>query len=355
MWPKFWAIGQDQRSGMAKISQSQMAKLFHRLATSYTAGIDIRSAYKRETQTGSAAYRINAETICHLLGQGKELAEAMDATNGYFPELAISVVKAGERGGRLEESFSRLGQHYKDLVDFRNKFLSAIAWPAFELVFAIFLCGGLIAICDWIFDSVGMEKFDWFWMGSTGGNVAAYFVLVFMFFGVVATLIMGTARGWFGTVPMQIAMKIPLIGKTIECLALSRFAWTMSVAENAGMNAVEIVELSLRSTENFFYKRLEPEVKRNIKAGKQFYPTLRATNAFPEDLLIYVDNGETAGELAESMDRASRELQAKAEMNLKAIGTIGFVLMILMVAGLVLLICVFAMQQYINMLNNFMP
>ena len=81
-------------------------------------------------------------------------------------------------------------------------------------------------------------------------------------------------------------------------------------------------------------------------------PTLRETGAFPQDLLIYVDNGETAGELAESMDRASHELQQRAEMNLKAIGTIGFVCMILFVALLVLIICVFAMTQYINMLNN---
>ena len=339
---------------MAKITQSQMAKLFHRLGTSYSAGIDIRSAYQRETETGSPSYRVKAKKVVAGVNQGMELADAMATTDGYFPDLAISVVKAGERGGRLEESFGRLSKHYGDLVSFRNKFIAAIAWPAFELVAAIFIVGGLMAICDWIFDSLEMEKINWLWMGSTTGNVIAYFVLVFFFFAGLAVLIVGTARGWFGTLPMRVAMKIPLIGKTIECMSLSRFAWTMSVAENAGMSAIEIAQLSLRATENFYYKRLEPQVCRTLQAGGQFYPTLKATDAFPEDLLIYVDNGETAGELAESMDRASGELQDRAEANLKVLGTIGFAAMICIVGLVVLIICVVAMQQYLNMLNNFM-
>jgi len=69
-------------------------------------------------------------------------------------------------------------------------------------------------------------------------------------------------------------------------------------------------------------------------------------------VLIYIDNGETAGQLSETMIRCSEELQQRAERNLKAIGTIGFVLMLMMVAGLVLAIVVFVMSGYIGMLND---
>jgi type II secretory pathway component PulF len=337
---------------MAKISQSQMAKLFRRLATAYSAGIDIRSAFMRETESGTTTYREKTKQISDGLNSGLPLADSLELTDGYFPDLALSVVKAGERGGRLEESFKRLSKHYENLVAFRNKFLSAIAWPAFELLFAIFIVGGLMVICDWIFESLEREKFNWLLMGSTTGNVIAYFFLVGLLLVGFGLLVHGTAQGWFGSVPIRIAMKIPLIGKTIECLALSRFAWTMSVAENAGMNPVETAELSLNSTENFYYKELIPRVCRKLQGGASFYSTFKETEQFPTDLLIYIDNGETAGELAESMNRASNELQTRAELNLKAIGTIGFAMMILFVAGLVLLIAVFAMSQYLGFLND---
>lgn len=337
---------------MAKISMSQMSKLFHRLATTYTAGIDLRAAYALEEKTGNSKYRLNAKIINRQLGEGKSLAESMENLNGYFPDLAVSVVKAGERGGRLEESFTRLSNHYTALVSFRNKFLASIAWPLFELTFAILIVGLFIFLCDGLYSSMGMEVIDWFGMGSTAGNVAAYFVLVFLFFALVTFIFIGSIRGWFGTMPIRIAMRIPLVGKTIQCLALSRFAWTLSVAENAGMNAIEAAQLALRSTENYYYKSLETVVCHNLQQGHQFHKTFEATGSFPEELIIFIKNGEISGELAESMNRASAELQAKAEINLKAISVIGFVTVLMVVGALVLAILIFAMQAYINILNN---
>ncbi len=339
---------------MARISQSQMAKLFRRLATSYTAGIDIRTILKRESETGSSAYRQQSQQVSRSVDSGKTLAEAMQDTHGYFPDLAISVVQAGERGGRLEQSFSRLAEHYGNLVSFRNKMLAALAWPAFELFAAIMMVGGLMVICDWIFSSLEIKKINWLLMGSTTGNVIAYFVLISLLAVGFFLLVRGTALGWFGVMPMKIARRIPLIGKTIECLALSRFAWTMSVAENAGMNPVEIAQLSLRATENYFYKQHESKVCRMLQDGNRFHTTLQSTAAFPADLLIYVDNGEVAGELAESMERASQEYQERADLNLKLIGTVGFAMMLIFVGLLVLIIVVFAAKQYLKILNSFM-
>jgi type II secretory pathway component PulF len=277
----------------------------------------------------------------------------MREVDGYFPELAISVVHAGERGGRLEESFSRLANHYSNLVTFRNRLLASLAWPLFELSFAILIVGGLMALCDFIFVQIGKDPINWLWMGSTTGNVIAYFVLVACLIGGAFLFARGVARGTFGETPMRIARQIPLIGNAIEQLALSRFAWAMSVAENAGMNPIEVAKLALNSTENHYYKQHQAKVCRMLSEGKSFYKTLKATQAFPDDLLNYVDNGETAGGLAESMDRASQEYQNRADLNLKWIGTIGFVLTLLFVALLVLVIVVFAMTQYLNMLQSF--
>lgn len=338
---------------MARISQSQLAKMFRRLATSYSAGIDILKILKKETENGNSAYRERAKQVAEGVSDGKSLAQAMREVDGYFPDLAISVVHAGERGGRLEESFKKLADHYANLVSFRNKLLASLAWPLFELCFAILIVGGLMALCDYIFVMLEKKPFNWFGMGSTSGNVIAYFVLVSVLIGGLIVGFRGVALGWFGEMPMKIARRVPLIGKTIEQLALARFAWAMSVAENAGMNPVEVAQLALRATENYFYIRHEAKISRMLSDGKTFYKSFKSTDAFPDDLLIFVDNGETAGELAESMDRASQDFQSRADLNLKLIGTVGFVLTLLFVGLMVLIIVVFAMQQYLNMLNGF--
>ena len=98
------------------------------------------------------------------------------------------------------------------------------------------------------------------------------------------------------------------------------------------MNAVESGTLAVRATENYYYERHEEDIARKLQNGHSFYKVLKSTQAFPEDMLIYVDNGETAGELSESMNRASSDFQQRAELNMKTIGTIGWGLMLGFVA-----------------------
>lgn len=331
-----------------------MAKLFRRLATGYKAGIDIRKLYRRETETGSPAYRINSQKIFKQVSEGHSLAKAMSKSKGYFPELAIAVVHAGEKGGRLEESFAKLSQHYESLVKFRNSFLAKIAWPAFELLAAICIVSVMIFIIGWIADTLGIEPFWVRWGLSSFGFFLLYWTWILAIGTVFAILLVGVSRGWFGTYPMRLARRIPLVGTTIESLALSRFAWTMSVAENAGMSANEIGSLSLKSTQNYYYDRLQDEVAESLKAGKSFYETFEETEAFPREFLLYIENGEVAGELSESMERASSERQQHAERNLQIIGSVGFMLTFIFVALVVGGSIIWLYSMYLGALQEFM-
>ena len=339
---------------MAKISYDKMAKLFKRLETSYSAGIDLLSAYQKERSIGSPQDRLQANRIVNGLKNGEALATAMRGVEGYFPELAVAVVEAGETGGRLEESFGRLAKHYKDLVNFRNKFLMSIAWPAFELVACVGIIGLLILVMHYVMVNIGgVDPIDWFGMGTTTGNFLLYVGVMTLFFGTLAFLIAGARLGWFGTLPMRIARRVPILGRTVESLALSRLAWTMSVAENAGMDALDNARLGLSATENYYYKALQPGICDDLRSGKTFYESYKSTEAFPQDFLDYVDVGETAGELSETMDRASNDYQQKAEVSMKILGTIGFVLMFgfvaIVIGGSVILLY---KKLYIDSINN---
>ncbi len=340
---------------MAKISHKQLSKLFQRLATSYTAGIDLVSSYEKEKRISGTMYRKKADQIHQSLKSGDSLTHAMSSTENYFPPLTLAVVQAGEKSGRLEDSFNRLAKHYDNLVKFRNRFLTAISWPVFELVASVFVIGLMILVMHWVMvDIGGVDPIDWFGMGSTTGNFLLYCAVVLLFFGSIFFVVWGSMRGWFGTLPMRIARRTPLIGKTVECLALSRFAWAMSAAENAGMDVLETGKLSLNATENYYYQMVIPEVLHDLRKGISFTKTFQLTEAFPEEFITYIENGETAGKLAENMARASNDLQEKAESNLKIISDIGFVMMMGFV-GIILAatIIILFKKLYIDKINEF--
>jgi type II secretory pathway component PulF len=322
---------------MARASKNQLAKFFYRLATSYSAGIDLRAAIQRETQTGAPAYRRMMRDMLADIESGVSLTKAFKNRGEFFPQLVLAVTRAGEKGGRLDEAFRRLAAHYDSLVKFRNRFLVAISWPVFELVLAVGILGLLILVLGFIYDMNNMRPVDWFGLRRLGlevgttGNFVIYVMLVMAVAAGIVAFAVGMNRGWFGLYPMRIARRLPLIGPTIEALSLSRFAWTASIAENAGMEAGETMELALQSTQNYYYERLIPQVTEGVRSGRQFFPVLDETKAFPQDLLLLVDNGETSGQLAETMERGSEQLQEKAESNLKIIAQVGFFLTLMFV------------------------
>ena len=344
---------------MARISYRQLAKLFQRLATSYSAGIDLLSIYDKETNIAGKTYRSKSSEIRDQLAEGTSLTDAMAATDGYFPDLALAVVRAGEKSGRLEDSFHRLSNHYDNLVKFRSRFLTSIAWPAFELVASIGVIGLLILVMHWVMVVIGGgDPIDWFGMGSTTGNFLLYCGVVAFFTLAAFLLVFGSMKGWYGTLPMRIARRVPLLGKTLEHLSLSRFAWAMSASENAGMDVLETGKLSLEATENYYYKMVIPEVLYDLRKGKSFTKTFQATDAFPGEFITWIDNGETAGKLAESMQQASVTLQEKAETNLQILSKIGFVLMmgfvgIVIAAAIIILYKKMVIDQYQKVLDDF--
>ena len=338
---------------MARISYRQMAKLFHRLATSYSAGIDLLTIYEDETRVAGGTYRSKSTEIRDRLADGDSLTDAMTSAD-YFPDLALAVVRAGEKSGRLEDSFAKLSKHYEDLVKFRTRFLTSIAWPAFELFAAVGLIGLLILIMHWVMvDIGGIDPIDWFGMGSTTGNFLLYCGVVLSIALVVFLLVFGSVKGWYGSLPMKIARRVPLLGRTIEHLALARFSWAMSATENAGMDVLEIGKLSLEATENYYYKMVIPEVLYDLRKGNSFAKTFGETDAFPDELLTYIRNGERAGKLAETMQHASAELQERAENNLQIISKIGFMLMMgfvtIVIGGAVILLF---QKLYLEPINN---
>ncbi len=341
---------------MPGISKKKLADLCHRIATSYKAGIDILTIWKRESLSGSPRHRMAMGKVVQCVSTGQTVAEGMRATDGYFPELACSIAEAGEKGGRLERSFFLLQHHYDTIVKFRRDMLGRLAWPIMELVGAVVIIGLMILGMGWATAmNENAEPVDWLGLGwSTMQYFWAWVTLVIVFFGSLAVLIYGSMVGWFGDLPMKIARKVPLLGKTIQIFSLARFAWVLAAVYDAGMNTIHGVSLAFRSTQNFFYEQFEEPVKQRLQSGMQLTDALRMTGAFPDDFLMYMDNGEMTGEIPESMTRLAEQYTAEAEKNLNLISRIMFFVIFSCIAVMIGGLIVMLYARYIGTIQSFM-
>ena len=318
---------------MAGISTKKLADLCHRVGTAYKSGLDIKKIWQREANNGSPRHKIQLAKVAERIAEGQTVAEGMDATDEYFPDLAVAITEAGEQGGRLEKSFELLTKHCETILRFRTEMQTRLAWPLMELFGAVVVIGGLILIMGWLGHNLLDDLLGFGW--SAGGYFWAYLMLVLMFFGTLAVAIYGSREGWFGDYPMRIARKIPVLGKTIQIFALARFAWVLSAAYESGMNTMRGVGLAFRSTQNNYYRQFTEEVQDDLQQGKELTLSLRETGAFPEDFIMHVENGELTGNLPESLRRVADEYTAEAERNLSLIAKVMFFVIFGMIAVII--------------------
>lgn len=87
-------------------------------------------------------FKKSLKRISARIGQGANISNLLGLEHVFFPKLTISLVRVGERSGKLEEELLNLAEIYEADVDSATKSLSVMIEPIL-LVFIGIIVGGL--------------------------------------------------------------------------------------------------------------------------------------------------------------------------------------------------------------------
>ncbi len=319
-----------------RIKLKALAGLCRRLSVSLAAGIDVRTVWTREAgQAGASQLRAIAEAV----GRGDSLTEALGETGSYFPVLFREMTAVGEQSGRLSEVFAQLAEHYQNQLEMRRVFLAAVTWPMVELGAALFIVGCFIAALGFVEGMTG-TRIDPLGLGLVGlPGVMIYLALLAAVAAALYFVLQAMRRGMVWTQPIQRGiMRIPVLGKVLQTLALARLAWSMYVTLGAGMEVRRSLRLSLNSTRHAQYTDQIESIDAEITAGNSIYETFVQAGCFPQDFLDMLATGEQSGKLEESMQRLSAQYQDQARAALKTLSVLGGFAIWALVALLIVLL-----------------
>lgn len=334
---------------MARISTRRLEQLCRRVGQSLRAGLDMRKIWEREATHGSPVYRGRMQFISQRVASGGGLAEAMSSSGGYFPPFVCAMVNVGEHTGRLDDTFLKLADHYEQTLRLRRTFLMGIAWPALELALA--LIG--VPLLVWFVTMLFNIETDVLGLGITGTRgLVLYFLGLALVVGLLTGAAMLLKRAWgLGTVAKYI-VHVPVLGACMRLISLSRLAWSLSLANQAGMDIRNAMRLALQSTQNGWLVSQSEDIDRRLLAGEEVHATLRATRQYPEEFLVALETGEVTGQIAESMAHVAANYQERIKSLSHVLTLIGS-LLIWGAVGVIIIIMIFrAFMSYLNVLNQ---
>jgi type IV pilus assembly protein PilC len=296
----------------SKIKSKEIAIFSRQMATMVNSGLTlIRVLTILEAQTENEALTEVIADVRSRVERGMALSAALEAHPKTFGHLYVSMVRAGEVGGALDETLSRLADTLEANVRLRGKVKSAMAYPVVVLVLILLIVSGMLLFVVPIFQrmyedlggdlpaptqlliSISGTLTTFWWMGAllTGGGIYGF-------------------RRWKATDEGamrwdQFKLKLPVFGGLVQKVAISRFARTFSVLSRTGVPVLQALDIVAVTAGNALVAEAIRDVQNSVKGGESLAAPLERHDVFPPMVTQMMAVGEETGELDTMLSKVS--------------------------------------------------
>jgi general secretion pathway protein F len=277
------------------------------------------------------------------VNQGASFADALSQTSN-FPPLYVNMVRAGEAGGALESVLERLADYLESQVRLRNKVSSILIYPSVMFGFALLVVGVLVTvvlpqITDLLTSMnqelpiytraiIGVSDFarDWWWAVLVAGVATAL--------GLRAAIQTEPGRAVYD----RALLRLPVVGKTVRMLAISRFSRTLSTLLAGGLPIVRALDTARDVTNNVVLGAAIEASRHSITEGASIAGPLRASGEFPPMVTHMIEVGERSGELEAMLAKVADTYEEQVETTVTRLTALLEPFLILLMVGIVLVI-----------------
>jgi general secretion pathway protein F len=341
-------VAMSSRAGFGgRVKARQMATFFTQLADLLRSGVPLlRSLDILERQSSTPALSVIIREVRAKVADGTTLADAMLPFPKAFNELAVSMVRAGQEGGFLEDVLKRISDFTEHQEDLKGKVVGAMAYPIFLSAVGFIVLNVLVIFF--------VPKFeDIFKRLEEKGQLPAITQVL------MATSHFMQRHGWWaalvavGLVIMfgrwaktpsgrmhvdRLRLKFPGAGAIYLQLALSRFTRILGTLLHNGIPILQALRIAKDSTGNRVLSEAIEKSAENIKAGDKLATPLAASKYFPRDIVEMIAVGEESNNLESVLVNVSEGLEKRTTRQLDLFVRLLEPIMLLVMAAVTLFV-----------------
>jgi type IV pilus assembly protein PilC len=327
---------------LGKVSVSEMALFTKQFGTMLEAGLPLLEALNTQyRQTKNRLLKNAIREIARDVEGGYTLAESMRKHKKVFSELYVNMVEAGEKGGALGEILARLAEYLEKMADIQRKIKGAMIYPIIVICVMIVAVTALLIFVIPTFADL-YQGFGAQLPGLTRMIIGiSNFVKknILLILG-ITILIVAVIMGWYKTpsgkeVLDRIILRIPIIGPLVHKNALARFSRTLSTLLNSGVDLMEAMEITARTTGNKVVQHGIMRARNSIREGSTISRPLEQSRIFPPLVVQMVAIGEQSGNLDEMLAKVADFYDKEVDAAVEALTTALEPLIMVLLGGIV--------------------
>jgi type IV pilus assembly protein PilC len=315
---------------LARVKADELAVATRQLATMVNSGMAIlRALAVLETQTKN---RLLRETVASVRGDveaGRLLSDALERHPKVFSPLYVSMVRAGETGGVLDECLMRTADQLEKDASLRRQVRAAMVYPSLVICFAIAVLLALVAFLIPVFENVfkqfpgKLPGLSQFMVDFTHLLTRRWYVLVVVVAALAAGFLAAKRSRWGRPRWDAFKLRVPLrIGEVVQKVAIARWSRTLASLVSAGVPIMQALEITGRTAGNHVIETAMSDVISSVKSGATISEPLRRASVFPPMVAQMVGVGEETGALDTMLDKIADFYDDEVAAAVKALTSI---------------------------------
>ncbi|MEO0964868.1 MAG: type II secretion system F family protein [Planctomycetota bacterium] len=294
------------------VKRKDVVTFCHQLGVMLDTGVPISEALDISAeQAGTPAFRTVIEDVAERVRSGGDLSSSLSAHPRVFPNLMISLVRAGEASGKLGAMLDRVSEHLQKQAANARKIKGALTYPAIMFAFVVLVTVFLLVFVLPRFANIFADRgaalptptlmlmamsnslIGWWWAWVAG--------LV-----VVGGALWGMRQVESGRALFDAVMlRLPVIGSLMRQVNLVRMTQTIGTLLEAGVPILDMVDIVRHVTPNRAYQQLWEKVDDQLRKGSQLSDGLRDTWLVPRAVVQMIYSGEKSGRMGPVINRVA--------------------------------------------------
>lgn len=309
---KAGALQREFSLGRKKVKLKELAVFSRQFATMINSGLALlRALAILEEQTESKVLAGVIGEVRTDVEKGSSLSGALTKHPKVFSKLYVSMVRAGETSGSLDQVLLRLADNLEREVSLRHKIRSAMTYPVVVFSLVLIILTAMLVFVVPTFKGL---------YSSLGGTLPlptriliGVSDIVKRFFPFVVLLVVAAAwllRRWVRTETGRRAvdrfkLRVPIFGPLFHKSALSRFSRTLGVLSRSGVPLLQGLDIVAETVNNALVSDAVREVQSSVKEGASLAEPLANHDVFPPMVVQMMAVGEETGALDTMLQKIS--------------------------------------------------
>ena len=291
-----------------KISIDELAVFSRQLATMVNAGLPLVQGLEvLSEQSEKKTLKMLIAKVKEAVEGGSSLSEALGKYPKAFSNLFINMISAGEASGMLDDILMRMATYFEDTSKLQKKVKAALVYPITIMVavvgITIFMLVSVVPSFAEIYSGFGAGLPGPTQVLMTVSNIVTkylFLVLLSMVTLVVGFVMIGKTDKGRNVIDNAI-LHLPIAGKLIKKVAISRFSRTLSTLTKSGVSILTSLDIVAKTCGNRVIENVIRDVLDNVKGGETIAQPLSKSPIFPPLVVKMVAVGEQTGSLEEML------------------------------------------------------